>query len=200
MRKSIVALAALTAMGSALMAGGDIEVVVPEVVVEDFSGPYAGIGYAFGTADVTVDAPEFGIETEKTVDAVAFIAGYDFNQYVAVEGRYNYGIEDDVIYKKVVETISTDSASIFVKPQYPVTAEASVYALLGYSWLDVNSNYAETIELDGFSWGLGAEYAVAENIEVFADYTSLYSDDYSVDYADVEEDIYNVTIGVKYNF
>ncbi len=29
---------------------------------------------------------------------------------------------------------------------------------------------------DGFQWGLGANYAVTENIGVFADYTNLFDD------------------------
>ncbi len=206
MKRSIVAIAAIATMSSALVAGGTIQRIpepVPQKVptLKDYSGPYVGGGYTFGTADVIVDGPDFGFESTKAVDSITFLGGYDFNKYVAVEGRYNFGLDDTFEYgKKYVETISMDTFSALVKPQYPVTNDISVYGLIGYSWMSINSDYASTVDIDGITWGLGAEYAVAENVEVFVDYTNLYSDSYVVETVNVNEDIYNVTLGVKYNF
>ena len=174
MKKFTLSVAAVMAMSTFAMAGGDIEpvpVVAAPVVLEDDSSFYLGVGYSFISADI--DGTEEG-------NAYSLIAGYNYNQYIAIEGRYTETVGDmdvsddrssldhpDGSYDRQVT-----SAAIYLKPQYPVTEEFTVYALLGYGSVD-----ARLTSVDGFQWGLGAKYMFTENIGVYADYISLYDGD-----------------------
>jgi opacity protein-like surface antigen len=97
--------------------------------------------------------------------------------------------------------------SLFVKPQYPVTEDFSVYALLGFGGLDLQGSLVSAepsipvVDVDNttFQWGIGMSYQVMENISLFADYAWL---------ANSIDDVNNVhqlsvdafTIGVNYHF
>jgi opacity protein-like surface antigen len=115
-------------------------------------------------------------------------AGYKFNPYIAVEGRYWFDLDEDV-----------DTWGIYAKPMYPVTDAIDIYALLGYASSDVNY-----IDADGFSWGLGGAYAFTDNVAVFVDYTSMYDDDDTVAYVGGSErldtEITSWNFGVTYTF
>ena len=174
MKKFTISVAAVMAMSTFAIAGGDIapvEVVAAPIVVEDDSSFYVGAGYSYVTADI--DGTEEG-------NAYSLIAGYNYNQYIAIEGRYISTVGDmdvsddrsslnhpDGSYEREVT-----SAAIYLKPQYPVTEELSIYGLLGYGVVDARSTDA-----DGFQWGLGAKYMFNANIGLFVDYTSLYDGD-----------------------
>lgn len=105
--------------------------------------------------------------TRKTVDddfsEFMIQAGYNFNQYIAIEGRYWFGIEDSFV-TDTLDTLnvnydnSVDAWGIYVKPQYPVTEAFNVYALLGYASAEYDESnvLVDVGTLDGFSWGLGA--------------------------------------------
>ena len=94
---------------------------------------------------------------------------------------------------------------IYAKPQYPVTDEFSMYALLGYGGMRVNGKGRALTHVNetGFQWGLGVSYAVSERADVFVDYMNIAKDmDTDVfqgsPFADVDLDA--VTVGVTYNF
>jgi opacity protein-like surface antigen len=202
MKKILMTIAAFSAAVTMAVAGpGVVEAYQPVV---DYSSAYVGAGFGFGTAEASAGAYDFEISESQTVNNITLQGGYNFNQYVAVEGRYNIGLDEDVVYADgYTDTISVDTLAVFVKPQYPVTAELSVYGLLGYAWNDLNSLDGD-VSVDGFAYGVGAKYEVAENIEIFVDYTSVYDDTETFDtvygLVDVEEYIYNITAGVSYKF
>ena len=139
-------------------------------------------------------------------------AGYKINSYVAIEGRYWFGISTTELLLGYDSDVAIDAFGIYVKPMYPVTDAFDIYALLGYGatnyTADVydngwNNNYATDSD-DGFSWGLGASYSFTDNVAMFVDYVSIYSDDkdYADDYYDVNLDrtISTVNVGVTYQF
>ncbi|HSR73665.1 MAG TPA: porin family protein [Sulfurovum sp.] len=181
MKKTTLSIIAAVAMNTFAFAGGDIspvepQVTVPEVSEESTGSFYVGAGYSYMNLDADV--------VEHNGDEALLLAGYNFNQYVAVEARYA-GFTDCL-----------ENYGIYVKPQYPFGA-ASVYALLGYGETTYDNGVVDHSE-DGFQWGLGANYAVTENIGVFADYTSLYDDTFAGSTEDVTVDAINV--GVTYTF
>ena len=196
MKKITMGLTALAAMGTIAMAGGDIApiAVVAEPVVDN-SSFYLGLGYGFGTTEVSATNGVEYIGDSIDTDNIALQAGYNINQYVAVEGRVNLGLDNEDY-----SDAGVDSVALFVKPQYPVTPEFSVYGLLGYSWNTLYSDLTEDVDADGFAYGIGAKYEVIEDVEIFADYTSVYSDTETYGLVDVDEDIYNVTVGATYKF
>lgn len=191
-----------------IMAGGDFETVeepivdVPEVMTE--SGPYIGIAFGFMNDAYTrtptqADPRNF----DKSQSSIMLQGGYKFNEYVAVEGRYWFGIDDlSLVNENGVpyELSGPDAWGLYVKPMYPVTEEFDIYALLGYAQVDHNT--IKINNLDGFSWGIGASYEFTENIAAFIDYTSLYDDDRDLPNSGVNKayTIDSVNFGLTYNF
>lgn len=213
MKKFTLSVAAVMAMSTFAIAGGDIAPVEPiveaPVAVASDAGFYAGLAY--GSVSTELDA-SFGTEAENVDidhDTVMFQAGYKFNKYVAVEGRYWTAAGDadvDFSYTDSANPQNNESGSgsidddssvwgIYVKPMYPVTEAFDVYALLGYGNVELDFE-GESEDDSGFQWGLGASYAVNNNFAVFADYVSMYDDD--IDDVDVTVDSWN--FGVTYKF
>ncbi len=191
-----------------LMAGGDIapieEPVVVEPVVTD-GGFYLGAAYSlmgdqYTRTPNTMDPQSF----DESYSAIMFQAGYKFNSYVAVEGRYWAGVSDITVNNGTTDydLAGADAWGLYVKPMYPVTDTFDVYALLGYAGMDHDS--IKLNDGSGFSWGLGASYGIIEGVDLFIDYTSIYDDDRTFTNATgpVTKDISldSVNFGVTYNF
>ncbi len=211
----MVAVAAATTMA---FAGG---VVAPIEEVEIAIAPvnngfYIGGAYGFETAESTVSDYNYEYTTfDNDYDSIMVNAGYNINEFVAVEGRYWFGVEQTVDYGAMDGYLYSvdsrlDTWGIYVKPQYSFDA-VKVYGLLGYASSEydltgklgvIAEKYSET--LDGFSWGLGAAYSFNDNIDLFVDYVNMYDDktDFN-DYGYIstyEDTISTVNVGVIYNF
>jgi opacity protein-like surface antigen len=200
MKKIICAVAALTSLG---FAGGNMKEVEPavepvvEIVEEEKSGFYAGLGIsAVSTRDGSLNIFDEEDGQDRTGNLL-FMAGYEFNPYVAVEGRYStYIVEEDFL--------NSDIWGIYVKPQYPVNDDFTLYVLLGFGGMTADGVNGANVDVDdtGFQWGLGVNYAVMENVSVFADYVNIAADmDADAFYTsatEVNADAF--TLGVKYNF
>ncbi len=226
MKKIVLSAAAVFAMSTFAIAGGDIApsqepmVDVPAVTESmGVSGLYLGLGYGSlsgeedysfndGYGEVTVS------EETREFDQLLFVGGFKFMDYVGVEGRYWMGMNDltdDFGYLgDLVETDSEiDAWGIYVKPMYPVTPEFNVYALLGYATTTLDEEIhagniivSESTDLDGLSWGLGVAYTFGGNISIFADYVSLYDDTIDYDFGDARSEftIDTINVGVAYSF
>jgi hypothetical protein len=89
MKKSVLSLVSIMALSGLAYAGGDMTTVVepvveiPEVKVNPF---YVGIG--MGEAYVNNDA------TDEEISATTLMlqVGYQVNDYLALEGRYTFGL------------------------------------------------------------------------------------------------------------
>lgn len=196
---------AISAIASTiLMAGGDIapvaveEPMVVAPVVTD-AGFYLGLAYGFLGEDYTRTNPNpTALSFSENFSTIMLQAGYKFNSYVAVEGRYWAGIDDVTLAAYTNAIDAPDAFGIYVKPMYPVTNAFDVYALLGYAATDTNIN-----KVDGFSWGLGASYAFTDSVSAFVDYVSLYDDNRNLPAPSTINkayDIDTVNVGVTYNF
>jgi opacity protein-like surface antigen len=244
MKRFTLSMAALAAMGTLAMAGGDIEAPVEPVVeveapmaVSD-SGFYIGGAYSAAKLDRDFNGWEEELDSgdgiyeeyrgsvEVEYDALMLQAGYKFNQYLAVEGRYwkslsdgdwSYnasGTENDEPFSEHDSGSDGDfdfeAWGIYVKPMYPVTEELDVYALLGYGNVTLTNAWDEGDFLDenGFQWGLGASYALTDKLSVFADYVQLCDADNSESWEDEgyigqenwDDTVYTVNIGLTYKF
>ena len=190
------------ALSGLAFAGGDIAPVEPVVeapVVIDDSAFYVGLG--IGTAAVNDDFTNEEFESTTLM----LQAGYQYNEFVALEGRYTFGLSMD--YNPGTTLSSNDdyngdfsSWGIYVKPMYPI-GDFSIYALLGYGGVMLDDLAGGDAYEDGFQWGLGAVYAFSEEVSVFVDYVSLYDDtgfDYRAQLDDVDSDTW--TLGVTYKF
>ncbi len=184
MKKFNLSLVALLALSTFAAAGGDIAPVEPVVetpMVEEPTGSfYVGLGYSYMNID-----PDNSSEVDG--DAVLLLAGYNFNQYIGVEGRYS-GLTDCL-----------ENTAIYLKPMYPMGG-ITLYGLLGYGQVDYDHG-GPSLSESGFQWGLGASYEVVENVGVFVDYTNLYDDtgfDGELPNQDVLAD--SINIGFTYKF
>jgi len=180
MKKVTLSIIAAVAMNTFAIAGGDISPVEPQITIPEVSEStgsfYVGAGYSYMNLDAEIAGEHDG-------DATLLLAGYNFNQYIGVEARYA-GLTDCL-----------ENSAIYLKPMYPIGG-TTVYGLLGYgeTTYDNGDSYSES----GFQWGLGANYAVTENIGVFVDYTNLYDDSGFSAGTDVTVD--SVNVGVTYTF
>ncbi|MFT7824119.1 MAG: porin family protein, partial [Sulfurimonas sp.] len=177
-----------------------VEPVVETPVVEEAPAPmpgnfYLGLGYSYMNWESD--------SMEVDGDAVTLVAGYNFNKYIGVEGRYSMTVGDltasETGYPDRDSEIS--NLAIYLKPMLPLGG-VTLYGLLGYGELTVDDDYEEASE-SGFQWGAGASMAINERLSVFADYTCLYDDEnfdnpFEPNTADIY--VYSVNVGVTYNF
>ena len=217
MKKLTLSIAAIAAMSTFVVAGGDIAPVEPVVetpaVVEAPSdaGFYVGAAYGYLNADMTITpAIGKGLDLSDNFNEFMILGGYQVNKYVAIEGRYWFGASNDGFDGIGNDNVSIDSWGIYVKPMYPVTDQFNVYALLGYGSSDMtikqpNSDLLASADgsEDGFSWGLGGSYDVNENVAVFVDFVRNYDD--TVTYqeynnVDVDKTVDTWNFGVTYKF
>jgi len=202
MNKVALSLGAVVALSSFGVAGGDIVPVEPAVAAvyapADESSFYVGIGMAAtSTRDSSVSLDfTSGKAGQDRLGNVTLLAGYNINRYFAVEGRYTTTFQDS-------DAVEMDSLSIFAKPQYPVSENVSLYALLGYGAVNMDAVKGSTVDVDdsGFQWGLGLNWEVANNTGIFVDYTSLASEMDGVYWnGALQVDADQINVGVTYKF
>ncbi len=200
MKKIALSVVTIVTMSSLAFAGGDIAPVVAPVVIDEVSPFYMGLGLsAVSTRNSRTSLDFFSDKNgqDRTGDVSAMV-GYDFNPYIALEGRYMTSIFEE-------DFLNRSSWGIYAKPQYPVTEEFSVYALLGYGGMRANGKGRALVHVNetGFQWGLGVSYAVSDHADVFFDYVNI-ANDMDTDvflgspFAEVDSDA--LTLGVSYNF
>ncbi len=113
-------------------------------------------------------------------------AGYKFNPYIAIEGRYWNGDNE------------FDAWGLYAKPMYPITPSFDIYALVGYGSAGAEPTEYNDISLDDASlqWGAGASYAITDSFSIFADYVELYNNDEN----NLDWSVDTVNLGVTYQF
>jgi len=193
------------------MAGGDLAPVEPietmEAVVVDNSGFYLGLGVSSMALNNDYSSEEF------SSTGMMLQAGYQFNEYIALEGRYTVNVGDlkydhgstsNPNYSDYPGDFS--NLAIYLKPTYAFDA-FTVYGLLGYGEVTLTDlphpSEAGSVDRaeDGFQWGIGAGYNIADNISIFLDYVNIYDDkgfDYRAQNADISSELW--TFGLSYRF
>lgn len=197
MKNTILVTLATVAISSFGFAGGDIEPVEAEV-----SPFYVGLGLSNVStrgSSVSLDFFKDKEGQEETGD-ILLMAGYDFNQYVAVEGRYM-----DSVFGE--DELTRESWGVYVKPKYPATQAFTLYALLGYGGLSVDGKGSGLANVDdtSFQWGVGASYDLDAHFSIFFDYVNI-ANDMDADilllnglsFSGVDSDA--LSVGVTYNF
>lgn len=190
------------ALSSCLMAGGDVAPVEEAVVMPLVDNAAFYIGLGAGQAAINDDTTS----EEITSTMIMLQAGYQYNAYIALEGRVSFGFNTDYDPGTTANTggeYDSDISSwgIYVKPMYPVTDAFDIYALLGYGGVQLGNLENGDAYESGFQWGLGVQYEVVENVLIFADYVKLYDDtgfDYRAQHDDVNADAW--TVGLSYKF
>jgi len=199
MKKVTLSIASVIALSGLSFAGGSVAPVVPieepvaetPVVIES-SAFYVGLGYSYLSSNRTAvlnnpEDPRNGQvvkDTDSNADNVMLQIGYQFNQYFALDGRYTVSVGDFSLthnHKGGLEEdadIDLSHIGIYLKPIYPI-GNLSLYGLLGYGKIEreFNSEPHHTWDGSGFQWGAGLQYAIRDNILIFADYVRWYDEE-----------------------
>ncbi len=138
--------------------------------------------------------------------------GYEFNKYIAVEGRVGHGLTA-ADHDGGGESEMKENYGLYLKPQLPLSESISLFGLAGYAKAKVESTSSGTTGLTGVlneaspSFGLGLEYDVSDSWSVVVEAVRLL---HSVEGtylngsgATVEEDDLNLDtfgFGVNYRF
>lgn len=201
MKRIVLSVCAVAGLSSLGFAGGGMKDVEPaiEPVVEipaEEKNFYIGLGFAWlSTGTGAIDFFNNHSARDRTGNLLV-LAGYEFNQYLAVEGRYSTYIVDE-------DSVNSDTWGIYAKPLYPVNEDWNLYALLGFGGMTVDGVNGADHDIDdsGFQWGLGVNYAYSEDITLFADFISIANDmggTWNGTATDIDTDA--ITAGVTYNF
>jgi len=191
MKKTTLSIVSVLALSGLSFAGGNIAPIVPieepiieaPVVMND-SAFYIGLGYSYLSSNrvATLNTPgepkdgKIVKDTDSNGHNILLQAGYQFNQYFAVEGRYTLSVSDLTLVNNLDNgsekkaDIDVSNIALYLKPMYPI-GDFSIYGLLGYG--ETKRNHT----LHSFHWGLGAQYAIKDNLLIFADYTRWYDEE-----------------------
>jgi len=202
MKKLVSTVALLTIAGNLLMAGGDLDAVEPEIsvptqeiVVMDDSVRYDGfyVGGAVG---------KMRINEKVATDSYAFtlLAGYYFNQYFGIEGRYTQSFGGlDVTPPGSANVGTLKNYGLYVKPMYSVTTGLALYGLAGYGKSSYEKNNVTHSKSD-FQWGLGAKYELSNGVGLFVDYIEMYSGNNYDGITGVHTQFDGMNLGATYTF
>jgi opacity protein-like surface antigen len=194
-----ISAAALLLTTTLTLAGGDIAPLEPEVNTPDviesslgMEGLYAGLGYTYMAMD------NAGIQGDVSGNGITLLAGYNFNEYIGVEGRFSQTL-DDLSVDYGPDDGDLSNIALYIKPQYVIADTFTLYGLLGYGQVTFDNGLSDQSE-EGFQYGAGISIMATENIGLYVDYTRLYDDDNfdAVIHKDITVDALN--IGLTYNF
>jgi len=135
-----------------------------------FEKPYVGIDYQLGTYSES--------NFEVNPEALRLRGGTEINPYFAVEAQAGIGSQSDVatVGGGIRSDIKIESFyALFARPQIKVSDFATVYGLLGSSYVDVSKSATALQPAykdfgKSFSYGVGADFQVYKAIRLGADY------------------------------
>jgi len=224
MKKSPISIALVLGLSGLAFAGGNMSPIAPieEPVAEAAAAPidsafYLGLGYSYLWSNRTavLDKPgkpgdgDVVKDTDSTANNIMLQAGYQFNRYLAAEGRYTLSIGDHTLtdnlkngYKEDVD-IDISNIALYLKPMYPIK-DLLLYGLLGYGKINRNHNVRNSSwDGDGFQWGMGVQYSVGDNLKIFADYAQWYDEEgekHPVAPRLIDTDFSAISTGISYKF
>lgn len=145
---------------------------------QQYQVPMYPQGYVGGDAMFWDLNPEQGSSADSV--GLRLNGGMKFNDYFAAEAHLGSGGSDGPVELDYL-------VGAYAKGILPVSQELRVYGLAGFTEVDF-----DTDRESGFSYGAGAEFDVAPNLAVGADYMRyLDKSDYDFDAA---------SVGVRYRF
>ncbi len=174
-------------------------IIIPQIEDESVSGFYLGLGLsAVSTHEDDLDFFSVTEGQDRTGD-LSLMAGYDWNEYIAIEGRYMVSVAKEDI-------VDRTSWGLYVKPQYPVTKDFKIYGLLGVGGFDVSgtNHFGDNIDSNDISlqWGLGVSYEVYEDLSISVDYIQVASNVDATAFVTQNVDVSSdaITVGLSYHF
>jgi opacity protein-like surface antigen len=152
----------------------DRSLYMPEIITPDSlkSGLYGGLGLSISSLANDTSTALFSQKAgnNRMID-LSVIAGYNFNKYIATESRF-------VVSAAYDNDVDFTSWGLYLKPQYEVYKDLSVYSLIGFGKLSAKNISDDKLKVSKTTtqFGIGANYKLINNFKVFADYTYLGKD------------------------
>lgn len=156
----------------------------------------------------------------RDFNSAGLIAGYQYNKYFALETRISAGTSGysgsyggtklEGSYKEDIDT----QTSVLIKASYPIFNSFKLYGLAGYTNTKLETNglgqyndsegnitgdytYKKTESESGLSYGLGLDYQINAQFNVFIDYQVLPNFEPNSNFS---KSWNSTTIGVNYSF
>jgi opacity protein-like surface antigen len=187
-------------MTSSLLAGGETQhkaEVEPALIKVEQNHFQIYAGSSIGMASVSTY--RFGVDN---VADLSLRLGADVIEYLGMEFRTAVGLNEG-------DRLSHDySYGFYLKPYYPVDDAWNIYGLLGYAQSKVSYknepeeqgiNDNETIQ-NGFSYGLGVEYALQENMGVYAEFLRYIDESETLPQGKYAVKVDTFSVGVLWHF
>ena len=161
---------------------------------------YVGLGGSYIGLYNDITLEDF-TATSKTIQL-----GYQYGDYIALEGRYssNFG---DVAYNGGSVGTDTDNygtdvsnMALYLKPSFPL-GNVMLYGLVGYGSVEFSDILGGARVESGFQWGLGVGYIIGDTYTIFVDYSSLYSGTgFNGLAVGSDQSVSLYTVGISYRF
>lgn len=125
----------------------------------------------FGAGALHIDADG------ANVSGVYVRGGYDFTPFIGAELEAQFGVWDDTVNLGGGLTADVGlnyGVAGFMKAQYPVAEQLSVFGRVGYAWAEFDASAAGLSfqdDDDGLAYGVGAEWAFSGPNAIRFDYT-----------------------------
>lgn len=185
-----------------LMAGAVALLAGQAVASEGF---YVGAQYS----NNTLKEKEDGITESIDLGVLGVLAGYQFHQNIALEGRLSKGVKDKKWHEgSFTEKFSAgNNYALYAKGIVPLSNEFSLYGLAGYAstkykWRDIGDDWIAvgSFSSNGFSYGVGGEFAFTERLSVTLEYLELPTKTFRDDGWVYKLRASSVALGVNYRF
>ena len=170
--------------------------------------PYVGIGYSYMNTNMQAVENGYHYEADIQGDGITLFAGYNFNQYIAVEGRFSKTIGDLSLdlssggFNNGVDFGGEMSnIALYAKPMY-TSGKVTIYGLLGLGQITLkDDSFSEDDSENSFQWGLGLSFKGGEHLNIYIDYTRFYEDTVGYDDAsEIDFIIDSFNFGLAYKF
>lgn len=164
-------------------------------------GIYVGIDGGWGMTNYKNDGAvdTFGTGT-KNDDGIAgrILVGYDFNQNFAIEAGGTRFFKT-VKFTDTPETIQTSLVDLYGKGKIPITTCFDLYAKLGVAYLynNINNSYVGNIHSINVAFGVGAAYAITNNLATSFEWSSIAGNKQSHSYI---PNANTLMLGLRYKF
>lgn len=171
--------------------------------------PYVGIGYSYMNTNMQTPIYGYNYDADIQGDAITLLAGYNVNQYFAVEGRFTTTVGDlslDVSSGGYNEGIDFEgdmsNIALYLKPMYS-SGKVTIYGLLGLGQVKLeDDSFASDNSESSFQWGLGLSFNGGEHLNIFMDYTRFYDDagGFGNDASEIDFVVDSFNFGLAYKF
>jgi len=177
--------------------------------LELIGSAYLGIGYSYMNTNMQTPIYGYNYEADVQGDAITLLAGYNVNQYFAVEGRLSTTVGDlsfDVSSGGFNDGVDfggdMSNIALYLKPMYS-SGKVTIYGLLGFGQVKLeDDSFASDDSESSFQWGLGLSFAGGEHLGIFMDYTRFYdnSDGFGNDSSEIDFVVDAFNFGLAYKF